>query len=78
LTVARDNEPGSVTREANYSIFAGRDRSKSRVIQRTEDGFSHDTTRTLAKGATHTRSVDVSCDNDVGKCVKQVEVGEQP
>jgi hypothetical protein len=48
------------------------------VIQRTKDGFSRGTSRTQANDETHTRSVDVSCDNDVGKCVKQGEVGEQP
>jgi hypothetical protein len=74
LTVSRDKEAGTVTREANYSTFDGREGSKSDVIQRTEDGFSRDTTRTLPNGETHTRAVDVACDKDVGKCVKQVEV----
>lgn len=76
LTVARDKEAGTVTREANYSTFDGRQGAKSDVIQRTEDGFSRDTARTLPNGDTHTRSVDVSCDKDAGKCVKQVEVGQ--
>jgi hypothetical protein len=78
LTVARDQEAGTITRESNYTTFDGREGSKSDVIQRTEDGFSRDTTRTLPNGETHTRSVDVSCDKDAGKCVKQVEVEPQP
>ena len=78
LTVSRDKEAGTVTREANYSTFDGREGSKSDVIQRTEDGFSRDTTHTLPNGETHTRSVDVACEKDVGKCVKQVEVDKQP
>jgi hypothetical protein len=48
------------------------------VIQRTDDGFTRDTTRTLPNCEMHTRVVDVSCEKDVGKCVKQVEVGQQP
>ena len=71
-------ETGTVTRGTNYSTFDGRQGSKSDVIQRTEDGFARDTTRTTRHGETHTRSVDVSCDKDARKCVKQVEVGQQP
>jgi uncharacterized protein YdeI (BOF family) len=78
LTVSRDKEAGTVSRESNYTTFDGREGSKSDVIQRTEDGFSRDTTRTLPNGETHTRSVDVSCEQDVGKCVRQVEVDQQP
>jgi hypothetical protein len=50
----------------------------SDVIQRTEDGDSRDTARTLPSGDTHTRVVEVSCDENAVKCVKQVEVGQQP
>jgi hypothetical protein len=78
LTVVRDKNSDTVTREANYTTFDGRTGSRSDVIQRTEDGYSRDTARTMPDGTTHTRSVDVSCDQDVGKCVKQVEVGKQP
>ena len=78
LTVARDKEAGTVTREANYTTFDGREGSMSDVIQRTEDGYTRDTSRTLPNGTTHTRDVDVSCDKDAAKCVKQVEVGKEP
>jgi hypothetical protein len=78
LTVSRDQEAGTITRESNYTTFDGREGAKSDVIQRTEDGFSRDTTRTLPNGESHTRSVDVSCEKDVGKCVRQVEVDQQP
>jgi len=66
------------TRETNYSAADGRTGSKSDVIQRTEDGYSRNTTHTTPDGATHTRDVDVSCDKDAKKCVKQVDVGQQP
>jgi hypothetical protein len=78
LTVSRDQESGTISRESNYTTFDGREGSKSDVIQRTEDGFSRDTARTLPNGESHTRSVDVSCEKDVGKCVRQVEVDRQP
>lgn len=74
LTVSRDKEAGTVTRQSNYSTFDGREGSKSEVIQRTDDGYTRDTVRTLPNGGTHERSVDVSCDQDARKCVKQVEV----
>jgi hypothetical protein len=78
LTVTRDKESDTVTREANYTTFDGRTGSMSDVIQRTDDGYSRDTTRTTPNGTTHTRSVDVSCENDANKCVKQVETGNEP
>jgi hypothetical protein len=76
LTVSRDKEAGTVTRESNYTTFDGREGAKSDVIQRTDDGYSRDTARTLPDGETHTRAVDVSCDKDARKCVKQVEAGQ--
>ena len=78
MTVARDQQAGAITREANYSTFDVREDASSDVIQRTEDGFSRDGTHTLPNGETHTQNVDVSCEKDVGKCVRQVEVDEQP
>lgn len=74
LTVTRDKEAGTVSRDATYTTFDGRTGSKTDVVQRTDDGYSRDTTRTLPNGETHSRGVDVSCDKDAGKCVKQVEV----
>jgi hypothetical protein len=78
LTVSRDKDAGTVTRETNYTTFDGRSGSRSDTVQRTEDGYTRDTSRTLPNGETHTRTVDVSCDKDAGKCVKQVEVDKQP
>jgi hypothetical protein len=78
LDVSRNQDTGTVTREANYSTADGRTGSTSDVIQRTEDGYSRNTTHTTPDGATHTRDVDVSCDKDAKKCVKQVDVGQQP
>jgi len=78
LAVSRDRETGTATRSANYTTFDGRSGSRSDVIQRTDDGYTRETVRTLPGGETHTRDVDVSCDKDAGKCVKQVETGRQP
>jgi len=77
LTVSRDKETGTTTREASYTTFDGRTGSMSDVIQRTDDGYTRNTSRTLPNGETHTRSVDVSCDKDAHNCVKQVEVDQQ-
>jgi hypothetical protein len=75
--VVEKSESG-YTRATNYSTADGRTGAKADVIQRTEDGYSRNTTHTTPDGATHTRSVDVSCDKDAQKCVKQVDVGQQP
>ena len=76
--MASDKEADTVARAANYTALDGSEASKSDVIQRTDGGFSGDTTRTLPNGETHTRSVDEICEKDVGKCVKQVEVDHKP
>ena len=78
LTVARDKEAGTVTREANYTTFDRRQGSMSDVVQRTDDGYTRDTSRTLPNGTTQTRNVDVSCDKDAATCIKQVVVGKEP
>jgi hypothetical protein len=78
LTVTRDKESDTVSRDSSYSTFDGRTGEKTDVIQRTEDGYSRDVTRTAPDGSTHTRAVDFSCDKDAKKCVKQVEVGTEP
>lgn len=78
LTVTRDKEGGTVTRDSNYTTFDGRSGSVSDVVERTDDGYTRDTTRTLPNGETHTRNVEVSCDEAAGKCVRQVEVDQQP
>jgi hypothetical protein len=77
LTVARDKESDTLTRYANYTAFDASEGAKPDVIQCTEDGISRSTTRTLPNGEGHSRSVDVTCEKDVGKCVKQVEVDRQ-
>ncbi|MEO8064217.1 MAG: hypothetical protein ABI821_15895 [Pseudomonadota bacterium] len=77
MTVSRDKERGTVSRTASSTTFNGREGSMTGVIQRTDDGFSRDTTRGLPNGETHTRAVDVSCDGE-GKCVRQVEVDQKP
>ena len=77
-TVTNDREAGTRTRNVDYTTADGREGSKSDVVQRTDDGYTRDTTRTLPNGTTQTRNVDVSCDKDAAKCVKQVEVGKQP
>lgn len=64
------------SRDARHSTFGG-DRREPDVIQRTDDGFARDVTRTAPDGPSHTCVVDFSCDKDARKCVKQVEVGKE-
>jgi hypothetical protein len=78
VTVARDKDAGRITRDANATTFDGRTASTSDVKQRTDDGFTRDTTHTRTDGSTHTRAVDITCDEDTGKCDKQVKVDQSP
>jgi hypothetical protein len=55
----------------------GKNGSMTAVIQRTDDGDTREATRAMSNGATHTRIVDVLCNPDAGKCVKEVEVDRQ-
>lgn len=72
--VTRNPETGTRTRDTSFTTFDGREGSVSDVAQRTEDGYTRDTTWNLPNGETRTRSVDVSCDKAAGKCVKEVDV----
>jgi hypothetical protein len=79
LTVSHSKETGTTTRSANYTTTDGRSGSMSDVIQRTDDGYTRATTRTLPDGESHTRSVDASCNQQkTGECIKQVGTGQQP
>lgn len=78
VEVSRDPESGARVRAGNDSARDGGTGSRSSVIQRTEDGYSREVTHTTPDGVSHTRHVDVSCDKDVNKCVRQVDVGQQP
>jgi hypothetical protein len=78
LTVSRDKEAGTVSREANYTTVDGRTGAMTDELQRTDDGYTRETARTTPNGTTTTRSVDVSCDKETSKCVKQVEVSREP
>lgn len=78
LTVSRDKDAGTVSREANYTTFDGRTGSRTDELQRTDDGYARESTRTTPEGVTATRSVDVSCDKESKSCVKQVEVSREP
>jgi hypothetical protein len=68
----------SLACKANYSAAARIRVPNSDVIQRTEGGEFPNTSRTTPRGESHTRSVDVSCDEHASNRVEQVDVGQQP
>jgi hypothetical protein len=63
---------------ANYSTAVRIRGPHSDVIQRTEDGEFRNTARTTREDESHTRAVDVSCDEHASNRVEQVDVGQQP
>ncbi len=76
--VTNDREAGTRTRNVDYTGPDGNTASVDSVRTRTDDGYTRDTTRTTPNDVTLTREVDVSCDKEANKCVKQVEVDKQP
>jgi hypothetical protein len=73
MTLTRDREAGTVSREASYTTFNGKEGSMSSNRTRTDDGYTRDVTRNLPNGEIRTRSVDVSCDKDAKSCTKTVD-----
>lgn len=72
--VKRDAESGTSTRDVKYVGRDGQERTVNEVTQRTDTGYTRETTVTKPDGATGTRSVTVDCDKAAGNCTKDVEV----
>lgn len=74
MTVVNDREAGTHSVSIDRTGFDGKTSSVDSVRQRTDDGFTKETTVTHKNGDVTTRSVDLSCDKDAKSCVKTVEV----
>lgn len=72
--VTRDRENGTRTKDVTYTGREGQRATVDDVIQRTDTGYSRDTTVTGPNGETGTRSVVVNCDKAAGNCSKDVQV----
>jgi len=74
--VTRNSETGTRTKDATYVSRDGKQTTVNDVTQRTESGYTRNTTVTRPNGETGTRSVDVSCDKAAGNCTKDVQVNK--
>ncbi len=68
VDVARDREAGTLTRNAEWTRFDGKSGNSQSVTTRTEDGFSRQTSGTLASGEDFSRSVVKQCDKAAKSC----------
>lgn len=75
-TVTRDPEAGTRTRDVTYTGRNGGVTTVDDVTQRTDNGYTRNTTVTGPNGATGTRHVTVACDKAAGGCTKDVQVND--
>lgn len=72
--VTRDAENRARTRDVTYTGRDGEQTQVNDVTQRTDSGYTRETTVTKPDGATGTRSVTVDCAKAAGNCTKDVAV----
>jgi hypothetical protein len=72
--VTRDDADRTSTRVVTYTGRDGQETVVNDVNQRTDAGYTRETTVTRPNGATGTRSVVVNCDKAAGNCSKDVQV----
>jgi hypothetical protein len=72
--VTNDKDNGIWTRDVTYTGVNGRTATSNTVTNRTDDGYTRDTTITGPKGGSGTREVAVACDKTAGHCTKDVAV----
>ena len=72
--VTRDESDHTSTRVVTYTGRDGQETVVNDVNQRTEAGYTRDTTVTGPTGETAARSVEVSCDKAARHCTKDVQV----
>jgi hypothetical protein len=76
--VVRDKEAGTRTRDVVTTLPDGRTRTVNDVTQRTENGFTRDTTITNPNGSTLQRDVTVTVDKETKTVTKDVSVDRTP
>ena len=74
MTLTRDKEAGTRTREVSGSHFNGVSYSGQSVTQQTEDGFTRDSTYTNAQGKTASRHVDAMVNKEEGVVTRNISV----
>lgn len=74
MTVTRDKEAGTRTREISGTHFNGTSYSGESVTQRTETGYTRDSTYVNSQGKTVTRHMDADIDKEAGTVTKNISV----
>jgi len=73
VIVSKDVDAGTRTRSVDRTGFDGKTLSVDSVTQRTDDGFTRNTTTVGPDGTVSTRTVDVSCDQARQNCTRTVD-----
>ena len=74
MTLTRDKEAGVRTREVSGTHFNGVSYSGQSVTQKTEDGYTRDSTYTNTQGKTVSRHVDAVVDKEEGTVTRNISV----
>lgn len=74
VTITRDKEAGTRTRTVEGTNFSGDSYSGQSTTQKTEDGFSRESSFTNAQGKTISKSMDVAVDREAGTVTKNINV----
>ncbi len=73
-SVVNDKESKTRTRTVSGTNYNGGQYSGQRVTQKTENGYTRDSTFTNSQGKTTTRSVDATVDKQAGTVTKNISV----
>lgn len=74
VTLTSDNDAGTRTRIVEGTDFSGGNYSGQSVTQKTEEGFSRESSFTNAQGDTIRKSMDVVVDREAGTVTKNITV----
>lgn len=72
--ITRDPEAGVISHSVTGSTINGRSYSGESLFERTDDGFSGESSMTGERGETRTRSVDASVNKEAGSMTKTVNI----
>jgi len=74
MTINNDKDAGTRTRTVEGTNFSGGSYSGQAVTQKTDDGFSRESSFTNAQGKTISKSMDVAVDKEAGTVTKNISV----
>jgi hypothetical protein len=74
MTVTNDAQTKTHTREVSGTTMSGKNYSSESVLQKTDSGYTRESTRTNPNGKTTSRDVDATIDKDNHSITKDISV----